>query len=213
MTPGYPDDWDSRRRKVYKRDGYACQNCGARGGSNGNTELHAHHIVPKSKGGTHKKQNLITVCRDCHAAIHGNGTAPTPIGRGGFSDRVEQAIERYYRTDEYDDGYVRLGKNPKEDEKSRTQRKVDAERNERYGGCPRCTEYSLTVSWVGIKPGSKAKILECESCQAKYDEQVKKINGDVQRTLQEIDDISDLDTVSSAILKELKNQFRLTFNI
>jgi len=72
----YPDDWDSRRRSVYKRDDYECRNCGSQGGYNGNTELHAHHVVPKSRGGTHRKSNLITVCDSCHSNIHGY-----PIGK------------------------------------------------------------------------------------------------------------------------------------
>lgn len=67
---GYPDDWDSRRKSVYARDGHKCQNCGAKGGPIGNTELHCHHIVPKSEGGSHDKSNLTTLCHDCHNEVH-----------------------------------------------------------------------------------------------------------------------------------------------
>ncbi|MDL0130443.1 HNH endonuclease [Halobacterium salinarum] len=77
MSEGYPSDWDSRRKEVYQRDNYECQNCGARGGSHGSAELHAHHIVPKSKGGTHQKSNLDTLCKECHNAIHGDSMAPS----------------------------------------------------------------------------------------------------------------------------------------
>ncbi len=77
MSQQYPSNWDSRRKQVYKRDNHTCQNCGAQGGTGGNAELHAHHIVPKSKGGTHKLSNLKTVCKDCHNAIHGNSVAPS----------------------------------------------------------------------------------------------------------------------------------------
>ncbi len=77
MATDYPSDWDRRRRDVYERDRYTCQNCGRQGGPYGDAELHAHHIVPKSTGGTHKKSNLKTVCRDCHQAIHGNSVAPS----------------------------------------------------------------------------------------------------------------------------------------
>lgn len=84
----YPPDWDQRRKAVYQRDGYQCQNCGSAGGPKGNKELHAHHIVPKAQGGTHKKSNLITVCKDCHNSIHGNKPAPTAKGvLGGSSDK------------------------------------------------------------------------------------------------------------------------------
>lgn len=72
----YPSDWGSRRKKVYKRDGHQCQNCGIFGGQKGTAELHAHHIVPKSKNGTHKLSNLVCMCKGCHNAIHGNRMAP-----------------------------------------------------------------------------------------------------------------------------------------
>jgi len=80
MTRGYPSDWNRRRKVVYRRDNYTCQNCGRQGGPYGNIELHAHHIVPKSKGGTHDKSNLKTLCEDCHNAIHGGPNAPTARG-------------------------------------------------------------------------------------------------------------------------------------
>lgn len=81
MTPSgesnYPSDWDSRRRKVYSRDNHKCQNCDKKGRMGGDAELHAHHIVPISKGGSHRKSNLKTLCKVCHDAIHGKGKART----------------------------------------------------------------------------------------------------------------------------------------
>jgi hypothetical protein len=77
MGREYPSDWRTRRKKVLKRDGYECQNCGVKGGSRGRATLHAHHIVPKSNGGSHKLSNLKTVCHECHKAVHGNVMAPT----------------------------------------------------------------------------------------------------------------------------------------
>lgn len=73
MPEQYPDDWYSRRKKVYKRDNYTCQNCGERGGPYGDTELHAHHIIPKSKGGSHDLDNLETLCKYCHDKVHEGG--------------------------------------------------------------------------------------------------------------------------------------------
>lgn len=64
---------------MYRRDEYTCQNCGARGGPYGDTELHAHHIVPIAQGGSHKPSNLTTLCKQCHDAAHGRKTAPTAI--------------------------------------------------------------------------------------------------------------------------------------
>jgi hypothetical protein len=69
----YPPDWDVLRRRVYRRARYRCQNCGRR-----NVELHAHHIVPLSVGGTNALSNLACLCRDCHEAIHPHMRSDTP---------------------------------------------------------------------------------------------------------------------------------------
>lgn len=34
--------------------------------------LYQHHLVPKSAGGSNDDNNLITLCGECHAKIHGN---------------------------------------------------------------------------------------------------------------------------------------------
>lgn len=64
-STGYPSDWDKIRRQVYERDWYQCANCRRRG-----VELHAHHIVPLSMGGTNNLTNLKTLCKDCHEKLH-----------------------------------------------------------------------------------------------------------------------------------------------
>jgi len=79
VSNGYPNNWETRRKNIYKRDDHKCQNCGVSGGESRHIELHAHHIVPKSRGGSHQKSNLITLCKDCHNAVHGDITAPTGI--------------------------------------------------------------------------------------------------------------------------------------
>jgi len=93
MRNEYPSDWNRRRKRVYRRDDYTCQNCGRRGGPYGNAELHAHHIVPKGNGGTHRLSNLKTVCKDCHAAIHGRKIAPT-VNRHNKVSRKSQTTDR-----------------------------------------------------------------------------------------------------------------------
>ncbi len=99
MAKSYPSDWDRRRKTVYKRDNYTCQNCGRAGGSNGRGTLHAHHIVPKSKGGTHSTSNLVAVCEQCHNAIHGNSRAPSSSasvpnqsGGSGYFDELSTLL-------------------------------------------------------------------------------------------------------------------------
>lgn len=97
MSTNYPSDWDRRRKDVYKRDGYTCQNCGRRGGPYGDAELHAHHVVPKSAGGTHKKSNLKTVCKECHHAIHGDSVAPSAT----TSSKPEENVDVELDVDEF----------------------------------------------------------------------------------------------------------------
>lgn len=89
MANKYPSDWASRAKKVKKRDNYMCQNCGSLGGSRGTAQLEAHHVVPKSKGGTHNLTNLITICEECHNAIHGNRAAPTKSGPSNKTKSTE----------------------------------------------------------------------------------------------------------------------------
>lgn len=67
-TPDW--DWDTLRKKAYTRDEYKCCNCRAQGGKEGDFELHAHHIVPRSAGGNDTLSNLATLCRNCHHKIH-----------------------------------------------------------------------------------------------------------------------------------------------
>jgi hypothetical protein len=66
----YPSNWNMLRSQVYERDNYSCQNCGIKGGSGGEVELHAHHIVPLSRGGNNILSNLTTLCESCHGNIH-----------------------------------------------------------------------------------------------------------------------------------------------
>jgi len=94
----YPDDWDTRRRQIYKRDAYECQECGAMGGQFGDTELHCHHRTPISQGGSHEPENLVTLCRDCHNKKHdhpigdtwnrNDESIPTPKDDSPPSDQV-----------------------------------------------------------------------------------------------------------------------------
>ncbi len=58
----YPPNWDQIRRRVYRRDSYTCQSCGATG-----VPIEAHHVVPVRAGGSHRLSNLIALCGDCHA--------------------------------------------------------------------------------------------------------------------------------------------------
>lgn len=60
----YPENWEEIRKQVLVRDGHCCGNCGSF------NDLHVHHIVPLSKGGTNQLSNLRTLCKECHTKIH-----------------------------------------------------------------------------------------------------------------------------------------------
>jgi len=55
---------DSVRELVLKRDKHRCTKCKSR------ADLHIHHVVHRSKGGTDDLNNLVTLCDICHADEH-----------------------------------------------------------------------------------------------------------------------------------------------
>ena len=48
---------------ILERDSYRCYICGKE------TNLHVHYIIPRSLGGPHIPENLITLCSGCHKNI------------------------------------------------------------------------------------------------------------------------------------------------
>lgn len=113
----YPPDWDDRRTKVKKRDGESCSRCFST-----SKELHVHHKVPLSRGGTNKIENLVLLCKDCHSEEHGRDLSLEFRNNGtAFSRRVNdirKAIEQGKRV-------VFLYKKP--DETSYTKRTISPE--------------------------------------------------------------------------------------
>ena len=57
------------RQYVLKRDNYTCQCCGAHSTKTKDVKLHVHHIETRRTGGN-APNNLITLCTDCHKALH-----------------------------------------------------------------------------------------------------------------------------------------------
>ena len=53
------------RWQIFQRDGWRCQHCGSM------SELQSHHIRFRSHLGDDRKENLITVCANCHGRLHG----------------------------------------------------------------------------------------------------------------------------------------------
>ena len=54
------------RFKIYKRDNYKCVICGRSPATTFGIELHVNHIIPWSKGGKTKEDNLNTLCNECN---------------------------------------------------------------------------------------------------------------------------------------------------
>lgn len=63
-TARYNREFQKMRRVVYERDGGRCVLCGA-------IASDVHHIVFRSQMGTNAADNLVCLCRECHAIAHG----------------------------------------------------------------------------------------------------------------------------------------------
>ena len=49
-------------------------------------ELHKHHIVPKSRGGSDESYNLVSLCLDCHGKAHDiSFTSDSGLVKGGVT--------------------------------------------------------------------------------------------------------------------------------
>ena len=78
------------RKKIYRRDGFACALCG-----NPKT-LQIHHLYARSAGGKDTPHNLITVCQDCHMALHGHALDGTT-----YNERMERLEWAFMAATEY----------------------------------------------------------------------------------------------------------------
>lgn len=59
-------NFQNLKQYILHRDNYTCRQCR----KNANSELHVHHIVFRSNGGTDTKNNLVTLCKLCHDKLH-----------------------------------------------------------------------------------------------------------------------------------------------
>lgn len=93
MSRSLPSDWHRRRREVLERDDYTCRHCERHEDMRG-VSLEVHHIVPRSRGGTHQKANLVTLCAHCHKQVH-NGSVTAPSDPLGYLDRVKEEVRSF----------------------------------------------------------------------------------------------------------------------
>ena len=89
------------REAVFVRDQWTCQIC-KKSISDG-VILHAHHIIPRSAGGTNRLNNLLTVCHKCHTPKNhkpgGKLYGLKPM-TGTFKDATFMNIVRWYIVNE-----------------------------------------------------------------------------------------------------------------
>ena len=79
--------FDNVKEYVRWRDEYRCRKCRSR------THLEVHHIVQRKDGGSDRPDNLVTLCHDCHAALHrGEFTLRKP--RGGYKAPTFMGVMR-----------------------------------------------------------------------------------------------------------------------
>lgn len=57
---------DEKRLAIYLRDGLACAYCGAT--VEDGAQLSLDHLLPRSKGGSNKADNLVTCCTRCNSS-------------------------------------------------------------------------------------------------------------------------------------------------
>jgi hypothetical protein len=68
-------DYGERKEAVHERDRNRCLAC--LGSVDKVDKLDVDHGVPRGVGGSEQFSNLLTLCRRCHEAKHGDGLAPT----------------------------------------------------------------------------------------------------------------------------------------
>jgi len=77
-----------------KKSYLVCGSCGKK-----TDVLDKHHILPRSQGGTNLKENLISICKDCHYKIHHPDYAEGDIEQ--FNNEYKDAID----ADIFSDGW------------------------------------------------------------------------------------------------------------
>ncbi len=77
------------RREVFSRDHYTCQYCGTR-----TRELTLDHVIPRSRGGSHTWENLVSACKACNHRKGGH--SPEEARMRLMSRPSEPRVSPYY---------------------------------------------------------------------------------------------------------------------
>lgn len=99
--------FQNTRHAVLARDNYTCQCCGKK-----NCRLEVHHIKFRSDDGSDDLKNLITLCEDCHKAVHACKTEIKKRGRKkniGLAAASQMNILRCMLQREYQEAEIVYG--------------------------------------------------------------------------------------------------------
>ena len=104
-SPEHGKRYGYRWRKI--RTGFLsghpfCERCFMEGRYTMATEVH--HIKPLSDGGTHGAENLMALCKRCHARIHSCNSPPTPLQNlcsQGCGDRPPLITQKKLKSNTY----------------------------------------------------------------------------------------------------------------
>ena len=83
--------FENVKEYVRCRDGYKCRKCHHKGDSD--TKLEIHHIIQRKDGGSDIPDNLVTLCHECHAALH-RGEFMLQKPKGGYKEPTFMGIMR-----------------------------------------------------------------------------------------------------------------------
>ena len=65
----------STRFEIFRDDNYTCRYCGRSAPA---VVLEVEHVIPRSKGGTDRRDNLVTACFDCNRGKYNRPATPQP---------------------------------------------------------------------------------------------------------------------------------------
>jgi hypothetical protein len=94
------EDWHEIRKSILERDEYRCFRCESTNRKN----LTVHHIIPRSEGGKENRNNLITLCGNCHDLVEVSGfrSLVEIIASADFSPILEKEIKEVHKRVEED---------------------------------------------------------------------------------------------------------------
>jgi len=77
-------NWPALRKTIMERDGFVCRICGA---DPCEVRMHVHHVDWDRTN--NKPRNLVTLCSDCHGAIHQHAYRPDGQDDEPWGDRSD----------------------------------------------------------------------------------------------------------------------------